>query len=85
MYLRFRDDVSLADTEYGAVLLDERSGRYWQLNPTGVLVVRALMAGDDPEQAATALTAEYDIAESQARQDVDVLLDGLRSAGLVSS
>jgi hypothetical protein len=83
--LRFRADVSVTDTEYGTVLLDERSGRYWQLNPTGAFVIDALLKGRTTEQAVAALTEEYRVAEPQARQDVMVLLDGLRSAGLVAS
>jgi hypothetical protein len=37
------------------VLLDERAGRYWQLNRTGALVVQALLDGDTPEHAARLL------------------------------
>ncbi|GAB3487276.1 lasso peptide biosynthesis PqqD family chaperone [Amycolatopsis cihanbeyliensis] len=85
MTFQLRQDVSLADTEYGTVLLDERSGRYWQLNPSGVLVVNTLLAGDDTEQAVTALTEEYQVDAAKARADVRTLVDGLRSAGLVSS
>ncbi|HEV7451226.1 MAG TPA: hypothetical protein VGO16_07530 [Pseudonocardiaceae bacterium] len=32
MTLQLRADVSTADTDDGLVLLDERAGRYWQLN-----------------------------------------------------
>ncbi|HXT46384.1 MAG TPA: lasso peptide biosynthesis PqqD family chaperone [Pseudonocardiaceae bacterium] len=84
MSLQFREDVSTADTEYGTVLLDERSGRYWQLNPTGTLVVRTLLAGGTPAQAISALIGEFDVDEPQATQDVTVLLEELRSAGLVT-
>jgi hypothetical protein len=84
MTLRFRADVSVTDTEYGKVLLDERSGRYWQLNPTGVLVVQTLLGGGSAEGAVAALTEEYSVARPRAEQDVAALLDGLRSAGLVT-
>ncbi len=84
MGLQFRTDVSAADTEYGTVLLDERSGRYWQLNPTGALVVRILLDGGSQVDAITALTEEFEVAEPQAEQDVTALVDSLRSAGLVT-
>ncbi|MGK5559349.1 PqqD family peptide modification chaperone, partial [Actinomadura kijaniata] len=45
MALRFAPDVATAETAYGTVLLDQRKGRYWELNPTGTLVVRTLMGG----------------------------------------
>ncbi|GAB3001950.1 lasso peptide biosynthesis PqqD family chaperone [Saccharothrix stipae] len=84
MTLRIRESVSTADTEYGTVLLDERTGHYWQLNPTAAEVVRLLMAGRTPAEVVRALTEQFDVAEPQARQDVATLLDGLRAAGLVT-
>jgi hypothetical protein len=83
MPLQIRDGVSTADTEYGTVLLDERTGHYWQLNPTGAEVVRLLMAGRTPAEAVQALTELFEVEEPQARHDVTTLLDNLRSAGLV--
>ncbi len=83
--MRLRDDISVADTDYGQVLLDERTGHYWQLNPTGVVVVRALLGGADEDGAVAALTSTYEVAETQARQDVSTLVAGLRDAGLVTA
>lgn len=83
--MRLRADVSVADTDYGQVLLDERSGHYWQLNPTGVIVVRALLDGADENAAVAVLTSTYEVEEAQARQDVTVLVAGLRTAGLVTA
>lgn len=83
--MRLRDDVSVADTDYGQVLLDERTGRYWQLNPTGVVVVRTLLDGADENTAVATLTAAYEVDEAQARQDVSALVAGLRTAGLVTA
>ena len=40
MTLKLRDGVSAADTDYGIALLDEDSGQYWNLNPTGALALR---------------------------------------------
>ncbi|MDN3297891.1 lasso peptide biosynthesis PqqD family chaperone [Streptomyces ficellus] len=82
MALRFGADVSTAQTDYGTVLLDERSGQYWELNPTGTLVVRTLMAGGDEAAAADALVAEFDIDRARAEQDVAALVRDLRSTGL---
>jgi hypothetical protein len=74
--------VSAADTEYGVVLLDEDSGEYWNLNPTGALVVRTLLDGGSATDAAERLVQEYAIDADTARQDVHDLMNGLRSAGL---
>ena len=59
MTLKFRDGVSTADTEYGIALLDEVSGEYWTLNPSGASVVRTLLDGGTPAEAAQVLTEEY--------------------------
>lgn len=85
MALQLRDNISTAETEYGTVLLDERSGRYWQLNETGALVVQTLLAGGTRSEAVAALITTFDVDESQADADVAALLDGLNSAGLVAS
>ncbi|GHE49624.1 hypothetical protein GCM10018785_18910 [Streptomyces longispororuber] len=82
MALRFSTTVSTAETDYGTVLLDERNGAYWELNPTGTLVVHALMRGDDETAAAEALAARFDVDRARAERDVATLVAELRAAGL---
>jgi hypothetical protein len=83
MPLKLRHSVSTADTDYGIALLDEDSGQYWNLNPTGALTLRTLLEGGTPEQAAQALTEQYAVDAHTATQDVQDLISELRSAGLV--
>ncbi|MGW0469479.1 lasso peptide biosynthesis PqqD family chaperone [Streptomyces sp. NPDC003027] len=82
MALRFSADVSTADTDYGTVLLDERGGEYWELNPSGSLVVKTLMAGGDEADAVAALVGEFEIDLAQASRDVEALVQRLRTSGL---
>jgi hypothetical protein len=84
MTLKLRDGVSTADTDYGIALLDENSGEYWNLNPTGALVLRTLLEGGTSTDAAQALAETYDVDAGTASRDVQDLLGGLRSAGLVA-
>ncbi|EST27551.1 lasso peptide biosynthesis PqqD family chaperone [Streptomyces roseochromogenus] len=84
MPLRFGDNVSTAQTDYGTVLLDERGGAYWELNPTATLVVRTLFEGGEEADAAAALVQEFDIDEAQALRDVEALVRQLRDSGLAS-
>ncbi|MFI6103359.1 lasso peptide biosynthesis PqqD family chaperone [Streptomyces sp. NPDC093595] len=84
MALRFGADVSTAETGYGTVLLDQRSGEYWELNPAGTLIVRVLMAGGDEAAAADALVGEYDIDRARAEEDVAALVADLRTSGLAA-
>jgi hypothetical protein len=81
--LTLRAGVSTADTEYGITLLDEKSGQYWNLNPSAALVLRTLLGGGTAEQAASALTEEYDVDAAIANRDVADLLGDLRSTHLV--
>jgi hypothetical protein len=83
MTLKLRDGVSAAETDYGTTLLDEDSGQYWNLNPTGVLVLRTLLEGGTPAQAVGELTAQYAVDAETASRDVEDLVGGLHSAGLV--
>jgi PqqD family protein of HPr-rel-A system len=83
MTLRLLPGVSTADTAYGTVLLDERSGDYWQLNPTAAEAVRRLAGGATTAQAAEALAEQFDVDPAQALEDVTALVEQLRAARLV--
>ena len=83
MTLKLRDGVSAADTDYGIALLDEDSGEYWNLNPTGALALRTLLNGGTTAQAVQELTEEYAVDAGTATRDIEELVGGLRSAGLV--
>jgi Coenzyme PQQ synthesis protein D (PqqD) len=83
MTVRLRADVSTTDTDDGLVLLDERVGRYWQLNRTGAFVLRLLLDGATPHQVAQTLADRHAISAEQAAADVTALLAHLQAAGLV--
>ncbi|GCE01078.1 lasso peptide biosynthesis PqqD family chaperone [Embleya hyalina] len=82
MTFALKPDVSLTPTEHGTVLLDERRGRYFQLNPTGTLVLRTLLDGATAHQAAELLSERYGITREQAATDVAALLENLRKRKL---
>jgi Coenzyme PQQ synthesis protein D (PqqD) len=78
--MRLRTEVVAVDTEDSRVLLDERTGRYFQLNRSGALILDAVLADED---AAQRLTEVYAIDPERAAADVADLLERLRAAGLV--
>ncbi|WP_158888068.1 lasso peptide biosynthesis PqqD family chaperone [Amycolatopsis anabasis] len=84
MPLTLRPHVSATDTDDGMVLLDEASGSYYQLNPVGALILRALMDGADTDRAASAIAARYQVSRAQAADDIAALRAALREAGLVT-
>jgi hypothetical protein len=81
--MRLHPAVSAAYTATGAVLLDQRTGRYWQLNPTGADVIRAVATTGGVTGVAGALAAAYDVRTEVVEQDVAALLGFLRTRGLV--
>ncbi|MEW1654765.1 lasso peptide biosynthesis PqqD family chaperone [Streptomyces sp. NPDC093707] len=83
MSISLAEGVSLAETDSGAVLLDERSGRYWQLNGSGARVLQKLLAGAALAEAGAAAANGAKVPSDQAEQDVNTLLDKLHQAGLV--
>lgn len=85
MGLRLGDNVSLARTEYGSILLDQVSGKYWQLGRTASVVLDAVIQGHSAEHAGDVLTRRFDVDPAVARKDALALLDALRSTGLMVS
>jgi Coenzyme PQQ synthesis protein D (PqqD) len=83
MPFRLFPDVAVTDTDDGLVLLDQRTGRYWQLNSTGAAVLRCLLDGQSTEGAVAELTARYQVEGDKAMNDVVTLSDELRTARLL--
>jgi len=85
MALKLREGVFTAEVDYGTALLDEESGQYWNLNPTGAVILQTLLDGGTFDDAARALAQEYAVDLDTASVDVQELVGELRSAGLVES
>ncbi|GAA1348392.1 lasso peptide biosynthesis PqqD family chaperone [Saccharothrix algeriensis] len=77
--------VSATDTDSGMVLLDQRSGRYWQLNGTAAAVVRGLVDGKRPEDVVRALSQAHPQHAERVASDVSAFLGSLREAKLVTT
>ncbi|MEV7008679.1 lasso peptide biosynthesis PqqD family chaperone [Streptosporangium sp. NPDC051022] len=76
-------DVSMADTGQSMILLDERSGRYWQLNATGAVVVRLLLRGDSVQEVVAELGRRHPGAVRRIAADVAELMHSLKQARVV--
>ncbi|MCP2166320.1 lasso peptide biosynthesis PqqD family chaperone [Goodfellowiella coeruleoviolacea] len=83
MPLRLHPDVTITDTADGTVLLHGRTGRYYQLNPTGAAVLHRLVAGEEPDRIAHRLAEHHRIDPDQAHRDVTAVLTQLLAATLV--
>ncbi|HEX3900481.1 MAG TPA: PqqD family protein [Mycobacteriales bacterium] len=76
-------DVLCHEEAGEAFLLHVPSGRYFGLNPTGLIVWKALSAGEDPLLAVRERWPGT--SEDVCRTDVDNLLAALAHAGLTRS
>lgn len=81
--LRLHSNTASAETDDGAVLLQQRTGQYWQLNHTGVDSLQRLLSGQSVDEVAQDFAATYDIEPTQAREDITVMTDQLLSAGFL--
>ncbi|MFF4160667.1 lasso peptide biosynthesis PqqD family chaperone [Streptomyces sp. NPDC001678] len=86
MTFTLRPDVSTARTENGTVLLDETTGRYWQLNTTAAFILNALVDGATAQEAAHRLRERHPaLPAEQAADDVASVIRALSTARLVAA
>ncbi|GAB3460634.1 hypothetical protein GCM10027570_45820 [Streptomonospora sediminis] len=83
MAMRMKESVTIARTDYGSVLLDARSGQYWQLNETGTTIVDMVCQDLDVQAISEHLAAEYEVETGQALSDTAELVESLTEAGLL--
>ncbi|WP_409185038.1 lasso peptide biosynthesis PqqD family chaperone [Amycolatopsis sp. VS8301801F10] len=81
--MHLHPDTALTETPDGSVLLNKRTGSYWQVNRTGAHTLDRLLAGETAEQIAAELAARYDIDAAQVRADIAAMTETLLTAGLV--
>lgn len=76
---RLHPTVVATATDNGMVLLDQTTGRYYELNTTGATIIHSLTEGTDPVQD---LVAQTSVSQEQAIRDAAAFLGELRSRGL---
>ncbi|KUJ66893.1 hypothetical protein ACZ90_31085 [Streptomyces albus subsp. albus] len=79
-----RDHIALTETAGGAVLLNQRTGQYWQLNATATLIARTFQRGATADEVAAALAARHPAAADRAAADVTAFLAALTDAGALT-
>jgi hypothetical protein len=85
MTIALKPEVTTTEVEDGLILLDQRAGRYWQLNRSGAAALRLLLDGNTAEDTAARLTEGHPEAAHRAVRDVEALLALLTGARLVVS
>ena len=85
MTVRLKTDISICPTDHSAVVLNERTGQYWQLNETGANILGALLNGAAAEATADRIASVRPVTRERALADVRSLLDNLAAAGLIEA
>jgi Transglutaminase-like superfamily/Coenzyme PQQ synthesis protein D (PqqD) len=78
--LRLHRDVSAVMIDGNIVLLNERSGSYWQLNQSGSATLRFLLDGDSAAEIVRHLTNNYGMDSWDVAADLDAFLAALWTA-----
>ncbi|MGW7533943.1 lasso peptide biosynthesis PqqD family chaperone [Amycolatopsis sp. NPDC054798] len=81
--MHLHPDAALTDTPDGSVLLNKRTGTYWQVNRTGAHTLDRLLAGETADRIAADLAARYDIDAARVLSDIAAMTESLLAAGLV--
>lgn len=83
MIVRISDEVMYRELAGEAVLLNLASGVYFGLDEVGARVWYLLAEHGDPEKTIPILIGEYEVEETQLREDVQALIGQLSDKGLL--
>lgn len=83
MSVRMKPDVSVCELEQHTVVLNERTGKYWQLNESGAAMLTALLGGASAEEVADRIASVRPVDAERALADVRALMDSLAGADLI--
>lgn len=75
---RLAPHVRLAEAEGGAILLDTRGAKYWQLNTTGFRVTELLIEGLTSAEIVDRLAEEMDAPRPTLETDIGSLLTTMK-------
>ena len=78
-----QSEVLRVNTEYGDLVLDENTGKYWHLNESAARVLNVFERGGGQEEAVADFVETYGIAPERARADIETLNAELRKLGLL--
>jgi hypothetical protein len=85
LVLRPNPEVIAKRLDQTTVLVDISTGRIFELNETGTRIWELLGQGLDVEQIMQHLVSEFEVADSQAAEELKTLLSQLRDQGLVAA
>jgi hypothetical protein len=81
--LTLSQDIRLAKSQDGGILLDLAHGVFFNLNPVGVRIIELLQEGRDLSSLSRTIGSEFHVSDEIAKQDVDDFLSSLRQQRLL--
>ncbi len=81
--LRLRDGVVAQILENEMLLLDTVGGQYFDLNPSGTVMLDCLLKGGSRLATLALVMERFAVERDRAEADLDALVGALRRAGLV--
>lgn len=82
---RFPETIRRLSNIDGGVVLDLQRGKLFRVNVVGAKVLDLLEQGNSPAQIAEKLSAEFQIALSDAEADVREFLASLETQGVIAA
>ncbi len=83
--VRRADGLLTADIDGELLMMSVEQGRYFNLNSVGSRIWELLATPMAVDGLVDALTAEYDVTSTEARQEVERFLGALRERGLLAA
>ncbi|MBB6488869.1 lasso peptide biosynthesis PqqD family chaperone [Rhizobium lusitanum] len=81
--MKLAKHITFRLTDVGGILLDGKSGKYWELNPSGALSLSLLLDGEPSDKVCRRICSEYDVHAEEAGSDLQKLERHLRQERLV--
>ena len=81
--LTLSQDIRLATSQDGGILLDLAHGVFFNLNPVGVRIIELLRQGHDLSSLTRTIGSEFHVSDEIVKRDVDDFLSSLRQQRLI--
>ena len=81
--LTLSQDIRLATSQDGGILLDLAHGAFFNLNPVGVRIIELLQQGRDLSSLSRTIGNEFHVSDEIVKRDVDEFLSSLRQQRLL--
>ena len=81
--LTLSQDIRLAKSQDGGILLDLVHGVFFNLNPVGVRIIELLRQGHDLSSLTRTIGSEFHVSDEIVKRDVDDFLSSLRQQRLL--